>query len=381
MNKAIFENTKNIDLVVVIPTLNEEQSIKKIILDTKSALSEFPDSWKLVVSDNGSTDKTLKILNEFSDILINGIKEKGYGQNLIGSFKSINSKFIIFYDADGSYDPKNIVPMYKQIKDNNLDLVYLNRLKKQEKNAMPFINKYFGTPILTSLINTFYKGNITDCNSGMRIFRNDKIKKIQFISKGMEFASELFIEGLNNKLKIDQHISVFKKDTRTHAPHLNRWKDGWRHLKIILSFLPLRVLNIILCLILFNYFLSFTLTFFKTTVSGFPRIHSIILLLSINIFLQILCLIIFNNRLKFKEKFSDLEKFNLYIQMYKRSYFIISSAIMISIFILLNIYLIISWIKSEEFFLNLEIILRIIMFANITSFLIHLEMIMDDNAL
>ena len=379
MKKDIYNETTNIDLTVIIPTLNEDETIKQIILDVKSALKNFTNTWRLVVSDNGSTDKTLNIIKEFDDVLINRVEKKGYGENLKTALKYINSEFVIFFDADGSYDPKNIVPMYEKINNDNLDLVYLNRLKEQEKNAMPTMNRYLGTPVLTSLINIFYNGNIKDCNSGMRIFRNDKIKQLKFVSKGMEFASELFIEGLNNGFKMDEYISIFKKDNRSHAPHLNRWKDGWRHLKIILSFLPIKTLNIFLYIILFNYFSSFVLTFFKTAESGFPRIHSIIIMLSINIFLQIICIIVLNSRFKFKEKFLDIEEFNFYTKIYKKNYFIILSTIMVVIFVILNIYLVILWVISNQFFLNLEIVLRIIMFAIFTSFLIQIEMIMDDN--
>jgi predicted RNA-binding protein (virulence factor B family) len=79
-----------------------------------------------------------------------------------------------------------------------------NRLKIQQKNSMPFLNRYIGTPILTFLIRFLYDLKIYDCNSGMRILRLSSFKNINFFCKGMEFASEIFIKSKLNNLKVKE---------------------------------------------------------------------------------------------------------------------------------------------------------------------------------
>jgi hypothetical protein len=103
-----------------------------------------------------------------------------------------------------------------------------------EKGAMPLLNKYIGTPILTFFINFLFDANIKDCNCGMRAIRVDSYKKLNIKSLGMEYASEMIIKSIKHKLKTENCTFKFSKDLRNKKPHLDRWIDGWRHLRFIL---------------------------------------------------------------------------------------------------------------------------------------------------
>lgn len=368
----------SIDLTVIIPTLNESKSIGKVIDQVNRALNEKKISYEILISDNNSSDNTLEITKSKSNTKILEVIKKGYGSNLRTAILNSESKYTIFFDADGSYNPDFIYPMYQMITNDDLDIVYLNRLKLQEKNAMPFLNKYLGTPVLTSSINFFYNTNIKDCNSGMRIFKTEKIKKINFVSNGMEFASEFFIEAANNKLKLGNYIGEFRKDYRTKPPHLNRWRDGWRHLKFIISSMPVRILNILFAMILVSYIASFMLTFFKTG-SGFPKFHTIIILISLNYFLQVMCISILSFKQKFPHKIYEIEKYNQIINLFKKNIFMIIFLIFFVIFLFFLISIIYLWLISPGYFINIEMVLRLIIISSITSFLINIEMILDNN--
>ena len=128
--------TKDYDLTILLPALNEEESIGKIIDEINYELKNSIINYCVLVSDNGSSDNTLKICKD-KNVLINKVEKKGYGANLIDAIKKVNSKYLIFFDCDGSYPPSEIQNMYNLILNKNLDMVYGNRLVHQEKNSMP----------------------------------------------------------------------------------------------------------------------------------------------------------------------------------------------------------------------------------------------------
>ena len=128
--------------------------------------------------------------------------------------------------------------MYNLITKDDLDIVYGNRLKIQEKGSMPFLHRFLGTPVLSFFIRIFFNNSVYDCNSGMRILKVKSFEKIKFYCKGMEFASEMLIKTSLNKLKMKEINIFFRKDFRSKPPHLSRWSDGWRHLRYILANAP-----------------------------------------------------------------------------------------------------------------------------------------------
>lgn len=385
---------KNFNLTVILPTLNESKTIKKIIENININL-EKKIFYQILVSDNCSDDNTVKIVKKIRNVKVINIKSRGYGQNLKSAIKEINSKYAIFFDADGSYDPSHIFPMYEKIRKENLDLVYLNRLCQQEKGSMPFLNKYFGTPILTFFINFLhgkknwmrggserernFDDRIKDCNSGMRIFKTSKIKKIDFISTGMEFASEFFIEAIRNNLKFKDYVGLFRKDLRSRQPHLRPWKDGWRHLHLILSSAPVKVLNFLFILILINYSLSFFLILFEININVL-KYYAIVLLIVLNIFFQIECISISNFKQKYKLH-NDDNNLNYVLNLQKKNFFIFSSVVFFLFFIFLIFESLTQYFLSNNYFFTADLALKLIIFANLSAFMINFEMSLDKNKL
>ena len=233
INKDLSQ-TEKFEISILIPTLNEQTSITKILEEISLVISNEKLNACIVISDNGSSDTTIDKINSF-DVFLNEEKTKGYGSNLRSGLSKIKSKYVIFFDADGSYNPEEIPRYLKTIKDYDLEMVSGNRLKKMQSGAMPLLNRFFGTPVLSFLIRFFYKLPIRDCNSGMKIIKTEKLDKLDLKCDGMEFASELVIKAGLQKLKFKEINIFFRKDYRNSPPHLNRWVDGWRHLKFILT--------------------------------------------------------------------------------------------------------------------------------------------------
>lgn len=218
---------------IVIPCLNEELTIERAV---QEALTSSP--LEVIVSDNGSKDRSIEIAQKAGARVVHCPK-KGYGAALDFGIKNALGDIVVFGDADLSY-PFNEVPrLITPILEDKADIVLGNRLHKNiEKGAMPFLNRHLGTPVLSFFIRLFFDLPITDCNSGMRALRKERYKELKLISPGMEYASEMIIRASECGFKYSEVPISFRKDKRGRAPHLRRWRDGWRHLRYILGCAP-----------------------------------------------------------------------------------------------------------------------------------------------
>lgn len=220
------------NLTILIPALNEEQTIEIVIKKAKKFIEENNIDGEVLVINNNSTDRTEEIALKNGARVLKEIK-KGYGNALRRGIDEANGKYIIMGDADDSYNFLEIKEMYESLLAGN-ELVIGNRFYHIQKEAMKFSHRYIGTPMLNGLINFKFKANIKDVNCGLRGFEKEKIKKLNLKSEGMEFASEMIIKAIKGKLKIAQVNINFYKDARKTKGHLHAFKDGMRHLKVIL---------------------------------------------------------------------------------------------------------------------------------------------------
>ncbi|MFA5792756.1 MAG: glycosyltransferase family 2 protein [Candidatus Gracilibacteria bacterium] len=224
-------------LSIIIPCLNEEQTLAIVIKKALLSLKRLNISGEVIVADNGSTDRSVEIAKGLGARVIY-VKEKGYGNALIAGMSEANGKYLLMGDADDSYNFEEIDEFVKYIQ-NGYDLVIGTRIRgKIEKGAMPFLHRYLGTPVLTFILNLLFKTKISDCNSGMRCLTKEAFYRLCLDSQGMEFASEMLIKSGLLKLKIKEIPITLYKDKRNRAPHLNTWRDGWRHLKFMFLYSP-----------------------------------------------------------------------------------------------------------------------------------------------
>jgi len=139
-------------------------------------------------------------------------------------------------DADATYDFSQIPVLIKELKTN--DLVIANRFAgTMEKNAMPFLHRYIGNPLLSGIIRLLFNTTIQDSQSGMRAIKKDSLQKLNLQTTGMEFASEMIIKALENNFKIKEIPIDYKK--RIGYSKLNRITDTWRHIRFMLLYSPL----------------------------------------------------------------------------------------------------------------------------------------------
>ena len=186
------------DLSVVIPCLNEEKTIGICVKKAWECIQQYSINAEIIVSDNGSSDESVKIVEGFNNPEIKVVRcvEKGYGNALKLGFGASKGKYILMGDADDTYDMTKINEFYeKALSDENISMVIGSRFRGGiEAGAMPFLHKYIGNPLITLIIDILYGTRITDSQCGMRLFKKSDYEKINFTSEGMEFASDIIIE-------------------------------------------------------------------------------------------------------------------------------------------------------------------------------------------
>jgi hypothetical protein len=141
-------------------------------------------------------------------------------------------------DADDSYDFLNLMPFLTKLR-AGYDLVMGNRFKGGiVSGAMPFLNRYLGNPILSLVGRIFFKSEIGDFHCGLRGFCRETFLRLNLQGDGMEFASEMIVKATLQKLNITEVPTQLFPDGRSRRPHLRPWRDGWRHLRLLLLFSP-----------------------------------------------------------------------------------------------------------------------------------------------
>ncbi len=220
-----------------MPCLNEAETLEICIQKCQKFIKENNLSAEIIIADNGSTDGSQEIATKNGARVV-PVAVRGYGAALIGGIQSAKGKFVAMGDADDSYDFASLMPFIEKLR-GGVELCMGNRfLGGIEPGAMPPLHKYLGNPVLSYLGRIFYNLPIGDFHCGLRAFNRESILKLNLNTTGMEFASEMVVKAGLNHLKMAEAPTTLKKDGRSRPPHLRSWRDGWRHLKFLLTFAP-----------------------------------------------------------------------------------------------------------------------------------------------
>ncbi|MDZ7724660.1 MAG: glycosyltransferase family 2 protein [candidate division KSB1 bacterium] len=222
---------------VVMPCLNEEQTLAICLEKAKRALETLDMQGEIIVADNGSTDASLDIARAHQARIIQESK-RGYGNVYRAGIAAARGEFIIIGDSDDSYDFGDI-PRFVRELEKGYDVVMGNRFKGSiEKKAMPWLHRYIGNPLLTGVLNLFFRAGISDAHCGMRAFTRHAYDTMNLTTAGMEFASEMVIKAALSDLRMTEIPVTLYRDGRSGSPHLRSFRDGWRHLRFMLLYSP-----------------------------------------------------------------------------------------------------------------------------------------------
>ena len=227
----------SIEVSVVIPCLNESETLAVCIQKALGCLSGNGISGEVIVADNGSTDGSQAIA-EAEGALVVSVEAKGYGNALMGGIEATRGRYVIMGDADDSYDFSALMPFIEKLREGN-DLVMGNRFRGGiAPGAMPALHQYLGNPVLSGLGRLFFRCPVGDFHCGLRGFSREAIWRMKLQTTGMEFASEMVVKATLLGLRIAEVPTTLSPDGRSRPPHLRSWRDGWRHLRFMLLFSP-----------------------------------------------------------------------------------------------------------------------------------------------
>jgi glycosyltransferase involved in cell wall biosynthesis len=230
-----------VDVSIVMPCLNEVQSLGHCIANAQDALAWVHERYglpgEIVIADNGSTDGSQVLARKLGARVID-VPRRGYGAALTGGCEAAFGRYLLMGDADGSYDFTDGVAMIGRLIDG-AGLCMGSRFQGGiADGAMPWKNRYIGNPILTGMLNLFFRTGIDDAHCGLRAITKEAFHDLGLSGAGMEFASEMIVKAALKNVRIDQVPATLSVDLRERPPHLRPWRDGWRHLRYLLMLSP-----------------------------------------------------------------------------------------------------------------------------------------------
>ncbi len=229
--------TDAVELTILMPCLNEARTLPACIGKARAFLAAQGIAGEVLIADNGSTDGSQALATGLGARVVH-VPDRGYGAALRAGIAAARGRFVIMGDSDDSYDFSALGPFVGALR-QGCDLVVGNRFRGGiAPGAMPFLHRYLGNPVLSFLGRRFFGGPLRDFHCGLRGFRRDAMLQLQLVTPGMEFASEMIVKSLQAQLRIVEVPTVLHKDGRGRPPHLNTWRDGWRHLRYLLLYTP-----------------------------------------------------------------------------------------------------------------------------------------------
>jgi glycosyltransferase involved in cell wall biosynthesis len=219
---------------VVIPCLNEAENIESCVAAALAALERMGVQGEVVVADNDSEDESVRLAEQAGARVVVE-RRRGYGSAYLAGFAASNGRYIVMADADLTYDFDEI-PRFVAALEDGAEMVIGDRMDNIQPGAMPWLHRYVGNPILTGLLNLFFRTGVNDAHCGMRALRRDVLPRLDLRTTGMEFASEMVIRASKQNLRIAEFPIEYHP--RGGQSKLSSFRDGWRHLRFLLVHSP-----------------------------------------------------------------------------------------------------------------------------------------------
>jgi glycosyltransferase involved in cell wall biosynthesis len=223
------------EISVVIPCLNEEEAVGKVVDQAFEGIRKSGRTGEVIVVDNRSTDRSAEVAADHGAIVVRE-ERPGYGSAYLAGLAVARGDYIVMGDADETYPIRDLAPFVARLAAGD-DLVMGSRFEGTiHGEAMPWLNRHVGNPILTGLLNVLFGVKISDAHCGMRAVRRDALETLDLHSTGMEFASEMVFKAFRRKLRVSEiPIDYYP---RVGESKLNRFGDAWRHVRFMLLYSP-----------------------------------------------------------------------------------------------------------------------------------------------
>jgi glycosyltransferase involved in cell wall biosynthesis len=221
-------------VTVVIPCLNEAENIERCVRTALAVMERHGIEGEVVVADNASEDGS-GALAQAAGARVVLEPRRGYGSAYLAGFAAARGRYIVMADADLTYDFAEIPRFVAELEAGG-ELVMGDRMDNIQPGAMPWLHRYVGNPILTGILNLFFRTGVKDAHCGMRAVRREVLPRLDLRTTGMEFASEMVIRAAKEKLDIREFPIEYHP--RGGESKLSSFRDGWRHLRFLLVHSP-----------------------------------------------------------------------------------------------------------------------------------------------
>jgi hypothetical protein len=212
---------KNQSITVIIPCLNEEQGIEKVL----RAMPEFVD--EVVVVDNNSTDRTSEVARSLGAKVLRE-EVRGYGRSYRRGFHDASGDLIVTLDGDHSYPVDALSYLLEAFLHLDVDFLNASRFPVRDPRAMSRKHK-FGNLVLSVAMSLLFFRWVRDSQSGMWVLRRSILKEMKLVSDGMSFSEEIKLEAIRNPRIRFGEISI-QYSSRLGEKKLNPWRDGFQNL-------------------------------------------------------------------------------------------------------------------------------------------------------
>ena len=224
-----------IDVSIVMPCLNEEESVAACVQKARSWIHRSGMRGEVIVVDNGSADRSAEVAKEAGARVLHH-EERGYGSALLRGFRDARGQYLVMGDCDGTYEFGQLEPLVSPLQ-NGYEMVVGDRLGSLlAPGAMPWAHRFLGTPAISWLLRVFSGARVRDSQCGLRAIRRDALERLNLKSTGMEFASEMILKAMRQGLNVAEVTVPYYP--RIGESKLHTFRDGWRHLKFLLISSP-----------------------------------------------------------------------------------------------------------------------------------------------
>lgn len=222
-----------LDLTILMPCYNEESTIAACIEEAQSYLAASGLAGEILVVDNNSTDRSAEIAASLGARIVPE-SVPGYGSALRRGIAEARGRVIIFADADTTYDFAHLDPLYRPLAEKRYDMMI--GIRQIQPGAMSWSHRV-GVKFLSALGRWRFHTDVRDFHCGIRGITREAASRCTWTCPGMEFATEMIAEAVNQGLRIGQvEVPLRCCQDRERVPKLRTVRDGLRHLRFIFSY-------------------------------------------------------------------------------------------------------------------------------------------------
>ena len=227
-------------LSIIIPCYNEERFIEPVLNSVLDSISRLPIEAEIIVVDDASTDGTTGALAAFSGLekirIYRQEKNQGKGAAIKRGLAEASGSIVLIQDADLEYDPREYAKLLQPMLDGHADVVYGSRFLGNGPHRVLFYFHTVGNKFLTFLSNVFTQLNLTDIETGYKMFRADVLRQISIREKRFGFEAEVTAKISRIKgIRIYETGIAYYGRTYGEGKKIN-WKDGFRAIYCIVKY-------------------------------------------------------------------------------------------------------------------------------------------------